>query len=75
MTHLETAILRVLGPLSNAAIDRHLHESPDRTYRVLKGLVSRGLAAHPKLQRYDITRLGREHFAKRPWSGLTLFQE
>lgn len=76
MSDLETDVLRVLrvfGPCSNADVGRRLGVPPDRTYRVCYRLVELGLAVHPKLQRWDISRLGREWFDKQPPKPLSLF--
>ncbi len=65
--------LRVFGPCSNAEIARQMKEPLHRTYRTLYVLVGKGLAVHPKLQRWDISRLGREWFDKQPNKPLELF--
>jgi hypothetical protein len=66
-------ILRVFGPCSNAAVGRRLKIPPDKTYRAICSLCVNGLAVHPKLQRWDISRLGREWFEKQENRPLALY--
>jgi DNA-binding IclR family transcriptional regulator len=76
MSNLELAclsILRIFGPCSNADVGRKLGIAPDATYRAVKALEQRGLAVHPKLQRWDISELGRDYLRRLPAKDLTLF--
>lgn len=79
MTDLEISILRVLrifGPISNADIARRLEGMvADKTYPILKCLVARGLACHPKKQRWDITDRGRRFFDLNGINEPALFRE
>lgn len=50
--------LRDIGPCSNADIARNLGVAMDVTYRAVNSLVEKGLAAHPKKQEWNATRLG-----------------
>lgn len=78
MTDLQRDVLRILrvfGPLSNADVARRLRLPLHQTYRAIYELTERGLAVHPKLQRWDISRLGREWFERQPGKPLKLFAE
>lgn len=66
-------VLRVFGPCSNAQVARKMGESMDRTYRAIRHLNEMGLAVHPKLQVWDVSRLGREWFDKQDHRPLRLF--
>jgi len=68
-------ILRVFGPMSNADVARQLKLPLHQTYRALGELVGRGLAVHPKLQRWDISERGRRWFQDQPNKPLQLFSE
>lgn len=50
--------LRTLGPCSNADVARRLKRPLMHTYRSIGRLVRAGLATHPKLQSWEITKLG-----------------
>lgn len=76
MSDLQRSVLiayRIFGPCSNAEIARRLNLPPSKTYRVAYELENRGLLVHPKLQCWDISRLGREWFDKQPGKPLELF--
>ena len=78
MSDLETACLRALrvfGPCSNAEVGRRLGVKPDKTYRVIYRLEKAGLVIHLNKQRWDISPLGRDHFARMPGKPLSLFEE
>ncbi len=78
MTELQADVLRMLrifGPTSNAAIARRLGVPRGQTYVALYDLTARGLAVHPRLQAWDLSRLGREWFDRQPNRPLTLFAE
>jgi len=64
MMHDVLRTLRVFGPCSNADVARRLGVSLDATYRAIKQLENDGLAVHPKLQVWDVSRLGREWLEK-----------
>lgn len=68
-------MLRIFGPCSNADVARRLKVPSHQTYPALCWLTEAGYAAHPKLQRWQITELGLEVFEKQPNKPLTLFQE
>lgn len=78
MTPLEKdclRMLRIFGPCSNADVARKLGVPMDKTYRAIYRLEKAGLAVHPKLQRWDISRLGREWFTRAGAKPLALFVE
>ena len=69
MSELELAVLRtarVFGPCSNADIARRINYPADKCYRIVKSLELEGLLIHPKLQRWDISELGRDVFRRMP---------
>ena len=66
-------ILRVFGPCSNADVARRLNLPLHKTYRALGKLCQDGLAVHPKLQRWDISKRGRKSFERLPRKPMALF--
>ena len=66
-------ILRIYGPCSNADVARRLGVSADKTYRAICELTNRGLAIHPKLQRWDLSVQGFRFWDKSPKQKLALF--
>ncbi len=68
-------ILRVFGPISNADVARKIRPMTlNQTYRIVCKLVDKGLAIHPRLQRWDISELGRDYFKNNGINEVRLFQ-
>ena len=77
MSSLEIDILRILrvfGPCSNAEVGRKLRIRPDKTYPVIARLTEKGYAIHPRLQRWDISELGRDWFERNGINNVRLFR-
>lgn len=66
--------LRVFGPCSNAVIARRIGCKLHQSYRALNRLTQEGMSVHPKLQAWDVSRLGREWFDKQDHRPLRLFE-
>lgn len=78
MSNLEIDVLRILrvfGPCSNADVARRIVMPPNCTYVAIFRLVQRGMATHPKKQRWDITRKGRRYFERTGLNDPRLFVE